>query len=296
VPQRILITGARGFLGACLSQALSLEGAEVVPLLRGTHSSTALTWDAGITPLPPQLVSGFDAVIHLSGEPIVGLWTQAKKQRIWDSRIQSTRALTAAMLAVDRPPKVFLCASGTGFYGDQGDRLVDEDDPQGTGFLAEVCTAWEEAACSAATVARVVHLRLGAVLSTRGGGLAPLSLLYRLGLGGTLGTGQQFISWIALKDVANAVRFLLREDALHGPINLASPNAVTARAFSDWLARATHKPALLPKPAWLMRSVLGREAANEIVLSGVRAQPARLLDAGFSFACPELPPSLPGLE
>jgi uncharacterized protein len=210
------MTGAHGLLGKYLSAFLIAGGDEVVALRRGTQTDVSLHWDAGITPLAPATVSGFDAVIHLSGEPVVGRWTQAKKKRIYDSRIRSTEALADAIAGAPLPPKVFLCASGVGFYGTHRDQMADEDTEQGGGYLADVCCHWEKAARRAAITSRVVSMRLGVVLSARGGILGTLLPLYRLALGGPPGDGTQSVSWIALSDVAYAVQHVLSTEDLSG--------------------------------------------------------------------------------
>jgi uncharacterized protein len=294
--RRILITGANGLLGKYLSARLTANGNEVVALRRGPQSAGALHWDAGISPLDPGVVSGFDAVIHLSGEPVIGRWTQGKKARILDSRVRSTAALATAIAQSTVPPRVFVCASGVGFYGFRNDAIVDETTAQGGGFLAEVCRNWEEAARSAARTSRVVSVRLGVVLSSRGGMLGSLLPLFRLWLGGTPGDGSQYVSWIALCDVANAVQHVLSTENLAGPVNFVAPQPVTAGDLSRWIGKVAGRPAWLPQPAWAMRAALGREAADETILSSLRVHPARLLETGFRYRCPGLPASLPELD
>jgi uncharacterized protein len=294
--RRILMTGATGFLGRYLSAHLTAAGDEVIALLRSRQSTGSLSWDAGISTLDPGTVSGFDAVVHLSGEPIVGRWTPGKRKRIYDSRVRSTAALAAAIAASALPPRVFLCASGVGFYGARNAEIVEEATAQGAGFLADVCGQWEEAARRAAKTSRVALMRLGVVLSQRGGVLGSLLPLYRLGLGGAPGDGAQYVSWIAIGDLANAVEHLLSREDLVGPVNFVAPHPVAARELSNWIGKVIGRPAFLRQPAWLIRGVLGRQSADETLLGSLRVEPKRLLETGFSYRCAALPEKLSELD
>jgi uncharacterized protein (TIGR01777 family) len=234
-------------------------------------------------------LEGFDAVVHLAGESIAeGRWTEAKRGRIRDSRVQGTRVLADTLARLIHPPKVFLCASAVGFYGSRGDEELDEESPAGSGFLSDVCREWESA-CRPAVEAgiRVVNLRLGMVLSTRGGALAKMLPIFRLGLGGRLASGRQYVSWITLDDVVEAIQFVMATDSLEGPVNAVAPGAVTNREFTRVLGRVLRRPAILPAPAFALRCVLG-QMAQELLLASTRALPRRLLEAGFAFRDPDL--------
>lgn len=275
------MSGSTGLLGTALQQHFAGRY-EVVPLLRGPARPGALLWDPEKSQIAPEQVSGFDAVIHLAGEPVVGLWTAARKQRIVRSRVHGTRLLAEALAAAPRPPKVFLCASGINIYGDCGQALVKESTPPGKGFLAEVCVRWEAAATETlGALCRVANLRIGVVLGRQGGALAPLLPLFRLGLGGTPADGSQYLSWISIDDFVRAVEHLLTGN-LCGPVNLVAPQPVTGRHFTQALAAAVHRPALWRAPGWLLHAV-GGQLAEETVLASVRAVPARLLEDGFSW-------------
>ena len=226
-------------------------------------------------------LEGVDTVVHLAGESLgPGRWTAGKKARIRESRIQGTKLLCQKIAQSDSPPKVLLAASGIGYYGDCGDTVVDESVPQGTGFLAELCGEWEAATRPAQEVGvRVVHLRLGIVLGEKGGALAAMRLPFRLGLGGRLGSGQQWMPWIGLADTVRAVDFLMTNDSAEGPVNLVSA-AVRNLEFTKALGAAVKRPTLLPVPAWVLRLLLG-EAADEMLLSSTRANSGRLDALGF---------------
>ena len=237
-------------------------------------------------------LEGVETVVHLAGESLgPGRWTAGKKARIRESRIQGTKLLCQQIAQSDSPPKVLLAASGIGFYGDCGDTLVDESAPQGAGFLAELCGEWEAATRLAQEVGvRVVHLRLGIVLGAEGGALAAMRLPFRLGFGGRLGSGQQWMPWIGLADTVRAVDFLMTNDRAAGPVNLVS-GAVRNLEFTKALGAALKRPTLLPVPAWGLRLLLG-EAADEMLLSSTRVQSGRLGDLGFMPQYRTLPEAL----
>ena len=279
---RILISGSTGFIGRALIGQLTASGYTVVPLLRGRSSHGYPHWNPGSGTLDPALVSGFDTVIHLAGEPVFGHWTDAKKCRILESRLQGTDELATALAAAEVPPRVFLCASGINFYGNQGDTILGEDAPVGQGFLAKVCEAWEGASQPLANVARIVKLRIGVVLSPYGGMLSKILPIFRFGLGGVVAGGHGYMSWISLRDLVRAVEYLVNADQLAGPINIVSPQAVTARKFSEAVAAAVGRSALISVPGWPVRLLLG-EMAEDTILGSVRAFPQKLLDAGFEF-------------
>ena len=272
---------------------LRAAGDFVVPLVRasGPDLNGAVRWDPTADALAPAAVSGFDSVIHLAGESLAdGRWTAAKKQRIRDSRLRGTATLARALAAADRPPATFLCASGINYYGDHGDAVVDETTPRGTGFLADVCAAWEAAAEPLAAVSRVVHLRMGMVLAGDGGALAAMLPAFRWGLGGPVAGGGRYISWVTLDDVVRAFIHVLGS-SLRGPANLVSPGPVTGKVFTAALAAALHRPAILPVPAWAVKLAFG-QMADETVLASVRAVPRRLIEDGFPFHDPAIGPAL----
>jgi uncharacterized protein len=292
---RIAITAATGLIGSALARSLAADGTDVLRLVRREPAGPAeIRWDpaAGDAGLSPTALSGLDAVIHLSGAPVAGgRWTTARKRELRTSRIGSTTALVRAMLAAPQPPPALLAASAVGWYGDTGDREVDETAPAGQGFLADLVRDWEAAAEPAADAGlRVVHLRSGVVLSHHGGMLGPLLLPFRLGLGARIGPGTQYLSWIAIADHVRACQFLLADSQLSGPVNLTAPSPVTNAEFTAALAAQLHRPALLRVPAGLVRGALG-ELAGELLHSS-RIRPARLEQAGFSFRYPQIGPAI----
>jgi uncharacterized protein len=292
---RVAITGSSGLIGSALADALQRDGNEVTRLVRrsprrpGEIPWNPLASDGG---LGPAVFDGIDAVVHLSGAPIAGgLWTKARKLTLRASRIQSTRALAAALAKAASPPPALLSGSAVGWYGDTGTREVDESAPAGTGFLADLVRDWEAAAQPAGQAGlRVVNLRSGVVLSRRGGMLGPLVPLFRLGLGARLGPGTQFISWISVTDHVAAVRYLLGHADIDGPVNLTAPVPVTNAEFTAELARALRRPALLRIPAPVLRAGLG-ELSGEL-LGSQRVVPHRLLEAGFAFQYPRIASAL----
>jgi uncharacterized protein (TIGR01777 family) len=292
---RVAITGSTGLIGTALADSLRGDGAEVIALVRRPPTNeTELRWDPTVTGggLRASALSGLDAVVHLSGAPVAGgRWTAARKRLLRSSRIGSTTALVAAMLASDRPPRVLLSASAIGWYGDTGDRAADETAPAGAGFLAGLVRDWEAAAepASAAGI-RVVYLRSGIVLSRRGGMLRPLLLPFRLGLGARIGTGSQYLSWISLADHLRVARFLLIRPDLSGAVNLTAPKPATNAEFTQALAAAVGRPALLTLPGWAVRLALGELSAE--LLGSSRVVPTRLQQAGFQFDFPDIGPAL----
>jgi uncharacterized protein len=292
---RIAITGASGLLGSALASELRGAGGKVVALVRWQpRGAGEVGWDPAAADggLDPAALSGLDAVVHLAGAPIAaGRWTPARKQVLRASRVDSTRVLVSAMLAAAEPPPVLLAGSAIGWYGDTGGQAVDESAPYGRGFLAELVRDWEAAAgpASAAGI-RVVHLRSGVVLSSRGGMLPKLLLPFRLGLGARFGTGRQYLSWIALADHVRAMRFLLGQTGLAGPVNLTAPAPVTNAELTRALGATLRRPAVLQVPAGALRLALG-EMSTEL-LSSSRVVPTRLEQAGFEFRYPAIGPAL----
>lgn len=280
----VLVTGSSGLIGSALVRGLATREHCVVRLVRGRDAGEGeARWDPAAGTIDTDRLANLDAVIHLAGESIVARWTKAKRRRIRDTRIQGTTLLCEALTSLDRPPRVLLCASATGWYGDRGDEIVTEQSERGHGFLADLCRDWEAAAAPAAEAGiRVVSMRFGVVLSRAGGALAKMLGPFRLGLGGRIGNGRQYMPWISLADTVAAVEHLLAADHITGPVNVVAPKPVTNRAFTQALGRTLHRPTILPLPALAARLLFGR-MARELLLSGARAHPARLLEDGFSF-------------
>ncbi len=284
---RIVITGASGFLGRTLVPFLTTGGHDVVTLARGEGDGP--TWDPSAGRLDPALLEGADAVIHLAGENVAGgRWTEARKQRIRNSRVDGTGLVARTIAAMENPPGVFLCASAVGIYGARGDETLDESATPGSGFLADVVRAWE-GACEPARDAgvRVVNLRFGVILGAAGGALQRMLTPFKLCLGGRLGSGRQVMSWVGVDDAAAAVLHALRRPELAGPVNVTAPEPVTNRVFTKTLARVLGRIAILPVPAFLLRLLFG-EMGEAVLLRGARVVPARLLETGFRFRHPDL--------
>jgi uncharacterized protein (TIGR01777 family) len=291
---RILVSGASGLIGSALVRRLAAP-IEVIRLVRREPTSDAaeIRWDPAAGTIDAHRLEAFDAVVHLAGENIgAGRWTSARKARIRNSRVDGTRMLAQTLAGLARPPKVLVSASAVGFYGNRGDGELDESSSPGEGFLAGVCRDWEAATVPAAEAGiRVVLARFGVVLAREGGALARLLPPFRFGLGGRLGSGRQFMSWVSLEDVVGAIRFLLENESLRGPVNVTSPQPVTNRQFTETLGRVLHRPTVLPAPAFLLRVALG-EMADEMLLSSARVLPRRLLDAGYRFSQTDLEATL----
>lgn len=294
-PLRIAIAGASGLVGAALSDRLAKEGHAVIRLVRRTPAADAsdIFWDPAKGQLDPAALDGVHALINLSGENIAGgRWTAARKHAIRISRVSATRLLSETLAKLARPPRVFVSASATGYYGDRGAEELTESSPPGTGFLSEVCIEWERAAQPAADAGiRVVNLRIGLVLTPRGGALAKMLTPFRLGLGGVVGAGRHYMSWIGLTDLLHVIQFALVAETLSGPVNAVAPRPVTNREFTQTLGRVLRRPTLIPAPALLVRAALG-EMGQRLLLEGNRVLPARLLSTGFEFATPELDSAL----
>ena len=289
---KILITGVSGLLGRRLAALLGERGDEVVGLVREGSRVDIPTrhWSPATGNLEAPVVSGFDAVVHLAGENIgEGRWTKPKKKKIYESRVQGTALLCEALVRAPKRPEVLVSASAVGYYGHRGDDILSEEASQGTGFLADVVGAWEEATEPARSVGiAVVLARLGPVLSTQGGALAKMLPPFKMGLGGVVGPGDQYMSWVAIDDVASALCHLIDHGtSLAGPINVAAPNPVTNRDFTHALGRVIHRPTAIPLPAMAARLALG-EMADELLLVSQRLSVGRLLDSGFVFRYPEL--------
>ena len=290
---RILVTGSSGLIGSALVPFLTASGHRVIRLVRSQSPTPTQGESWGWDPERGTILSTGrdepDAVVHLAGANIAGgRWTPGRKALIRDSRVKDTRVLCDAIGRRSPPPKVLVCASAIGYYGDRGDEILREDSASGSGFLPDVCREWE-AACqpAAAKSIRVVNLRIGIVLSQAGGALAKMLTPFKLGAGGVIGSGRQYMSWIALDDVASAIHHALTHDSLCGPVNAVAPNPVTNRDFTRTLGRVLSRPTLFPMPAFVARLALG-EMADALLLASARVVPARLLESGFVFRYPDL--------
>ncbi|HKN40770.1 MAG TPA: TIGR01777 family oxidoreductase [Acidimicrobiia bacterium] len=290
----VVVTGASGLIGSALMPGLERAGHRMIPMGRGQASGDALHWDPERGAIDAGGLEGVGAVVNLAGEGIGNKrWNDEQKARIKDSRIRGTTLLAETLAKLDRRPKVFLSASAVGIYGDRGDEVLTESSRAGGGFLAEVCVAWEAAAAPAKEAGiRVSHLRSGIVLSARGGALPKMLTPFKLGLGGRLGSGSQWMSWISIDDEVGAIVHLLGDAAPAGPVNLPAPNPATNADFTKELGHTLRRPAVLPVPKLGLELLLGGEMAQEMLLGGQRVLPTRLLDSGYTFAHPELPDAL----
>jgi hypothetical protein len=291
---KILISGSSGFIGSNLVRYLKEKGHEVIKLVR---HSTALARDEIVwEPLQgvekPALLEEIDAVIHLAGESIMGRWTESKKKKIHDSRVKATSLLCRDLCSLDRPPAVMIAASAVGYYGSRGDEILKEESSRGEGFLAKVCEEWEAASQRVEEKGiRRVLLRLGMVLSPKGGALKRMLPPFKWGLGGKLGDGRQWMSWIALTDLIRAIEFSLEDHQLAGPVNAVAPTPVVNKDFTKVLGRQLSRPAFMTVPAWAIKLILG-ELGREVLLSSQRVMPDKLLQAGFRFDMPSLEQAL----
>ena len=285
---RIGVTGATGLVGSALLPLLEGAGHEAVGLRRGAGDAAGSpSWD----PATGRVAAGgpLDAVVHLAGENIAGgRWSAARKARIRDSRVDGTGALCRGLAALHPRPATLVAASAVGFYGDRGDERLDESSPAGTGFLADVCQEWEAVSAPAREAGiRVVHLRIGIVLTPAGGALGQMLLPFRMGVGGVIGSGRQIMSWIALDDVVAAALHAIRTDGLEGPVNAVAPNPASNAEFTKTLGRVLGRPTILPVPAFGARLAFG-EMADHLLLGGARVEPTRLQETGFEFSHPSL--------
>jgi uncharacterized protein len=288
MPAKILVSGSSGLIGSALLPALKAGGYEVVCLGRGRSGNGRIRWDPA-QPLAPQSVSGFDAVIHLAGESIASRWTESKKRAIRDSRVLGTRHLAEALARAASPPRVLISASAIGFYGDRDDEILREESASGgSGFLPEVCREWEAAAGPAVQAGiRTTFLRTGIVLSAEGGALKQMLPPFRMGLGGKIGSGRQWMSWIDLRDEIGTIRHILMNESLRGPINSVSPAPVTNAEFTKTLASVLSRPAIFPMPAFAARLVFG-QMGDELLLGSQRVAPDKLSATGYVFQKPDL--------
>ncbi|MDA0660609.1 MAG: TIGR01777 family oxidoreductase [Planctomycetota bacterium] len=296
---KIAITGSTGLVGSALVPRLVASGHQVVSFQRGAGKQNRLpaiqvaTWDPMRGTIDPQGFADCDAVVHLAGENIAaGRWTPEQKDRIRDSRVQGTGLIARTLASLDKKPSCFVCASAIGFYGDTGDRIVDESSPAGNGFLSDVCQAWESSASPARDAGiRVVFLRFGLILSRHGGALAKMMLPFKMGVGGVIGSGTQYWSWIALSDAVQAITHAISTNDLQGPVNVVAPEPVTNREFTRTLGQVLHRPTILPMPAFAARLAFG-EMADHLMLGSSRVLPRVLQQTGFSYQSPDLASAL----
>lgn len=292
---KVAITGSTGLIGSALVRSLEADGHQVTRLVRGQPSGPRqVAWDPTGGVIDAAGLEGHDAAVHLAG---AGLgdhrWTDDYKAKVLDSRVAGTSLLAETLASLDRPPAVLASGSAVGYYGDRGDEELTEASPPGTGFLAEVVQAWEAAAMPARQGGiRVALVRSGVVQSPQGGALKRLLLPFKLGLGGRIGSGRQWLSWVSLDDEVGAIRHVLGDESVSGPVNLTAPNPVTNAEFTRALGRVLHRPTLLPTPTPALQLVLGRELVSEMLLGGQRVLPAVLQASGYSFVHPSLEEAL----
>lgn len=289
---KVLVSGATGFIGVPLTKQLRDRGDEVTILTRGTEKDGAIHWDPANGELDSNAVAGFDAIIHLAGEPVAGLWTAGKKRAIIESRRQGTTLLAGAAAAADPSPSAFVSSSAIGFYGDRGDEQLAEDSGAGDGFLAEVVKVWEDSAQPARDAGiRTVNLRIGLVIAESGGMMAKVKPLFKLGAGGKLGDGKQWWSWVTLDDVVGAFIHAIDTSSMNGVYNVASPNPVSNAQFTKDLGKALHRPTFLPAPKFALK-LTAREMADEMLLASQRIDASKLSGSGYEFNDTELPAAL----
>lgn len=287
---KIAVTGSTGLVGSALVPFLTSGGHQVVRIVRSsTASDDAVTWDPSLGQIDARRLEGLNAVVHLAGESIAARrWNAAQKARIRDSRVQGTKLLCETLARLKYPPRVLVSASAIGFYGNRGDEDLSEASPPGTGFLPEVCREWEAATEFAKGAGiRVVPLRFGVILSPRGGALATMLTPFRLGVGGRVGNGRQWMSWISLDDAVGSIYHALCSDHVRGPANAVASNPVTNLEFTKTLGKVLGRPTIFPMPAFMARAAFG-EMADALLLASTRVLPCTLLDSGFAFLYPRL--------
>lgn len=291
---RIAITGSSGLIGRDLTSLLRGEGHETLAMVRHpTNRADEIHWHAATGVVDDSRFHALDAIVHLAGENIAdGRWSEARKKAIHDSRVSATRLLCETIARTGKRPRVLVAASAIGFYGNRGQEQLEEDSPAGEGFLAEVTRAWETATLPAHDAGvRVVNLRIGVVLSSKGGALARMLTPFRMGLGGVVGNGRQVMSWIALEDVVRAIEHAIATDTLAGPVNAVAPNTVSNHDFTKTLGAILGRPTLVRVPAPVVKLVFG-EMGEELLLSSTNVRPVRLQASGFSFIHPDLESAL----
>ncbi len=289
---RTLISGATGLVGSALVESLHIKGHTIRCLQRDKNPGNLKMWNTDEL-FTSDTEEPFETVIHLAGENVAGgRWSNARKRRIMDSRVEGTRQLIEYLSTLQSPPSTFICASAIGFYGNRGNEVLSEKSHPGNGFLAEVCRKWEAETEKARSFgARVVNLRFGMILSPKGGALHKMLPAFKAGLGGPIGKGRQYMSWVSIRDLVEIVDFIINAETLGGPINVVAPDAVTNRVFTEKLAQSLNKPAKLPAPPFALRLLLG-EMADELLLASSRVIPAKLLAAGYSYQDSDLSQTL----
>ena len=286
---KIAIAGASGLIGSAFINSVEEDGAEVTRLVRSSPKAGEIEWHPNQDAIEPGKLQGFDAIVSLAGENVAeGRWTDEKKKKIHDSRVHGTHLISEAIAKLEPKPRVFLCASATGIYGDRPDETLTEQSDSGGGFLAGVCREWEKATEPASQAGvRVVNLRFGPVLAAHGGMMEKMLTPFKMGLGGKIGSGKQYISWVSIDDVVGAMKFALKEETIRGPLNVVSPNPVTNEEFTKSLGEALSRPTMMAVPAFAARLAFG-EMADEMLLASQRVMPKKLKDAGFQFEYPNL--------
>lgn len=293
---KIAVGGSTGLVGSALVPFLSTGGHEVVALARGKSPSravnsgvTCVEWNPAEGSIDAAGIEGCDAVVHLGGHNIAsGRWNDGRKRLLRDSRVDSTALLARTLAGLNEPPKVFVCASAIGFYGDRGDEVMTEDSSPGPRFISELCQAWEDATAAASEAGiRVVNLRIGVVLSPQGGALKKMLLPFKMCAGGVVGSGKQWWSWIALDDLVRAIVHSVQTESISGPVNMTSPEVVNNYEFTKTLGRVLRRPTIFPMPAFVVKAVFG-EMGEELMLASTRCDAGRLVDSGFEFAYPSL--------
>lgn len=288
---RVAVTGSTGLIGSALVDRLTRDGHTVVRVVRGRAGPGDVLWNPEAETIDAAALEGVDAIVHLAGENVGERWTEEKKRRIMDSRVKGTRLIARAAAHMTRQPRVFVQAAATGIYGDRGDEVLDESSAAGKGFLADVGRAWESASSLAEEAGiRVVKLRFGVVLSARGGALKQLLLPFRMGVGGPVGTGRQWMPWLSLDDAVEMIVTAIRDPRYRGPINAIAASARN-QDFTRALGRAVHRPTLIPAPGFALRALFG-EMADETLLGSQNAQPRRLQELGFAYRHPTMEDAL----
>ncbi len=288
---RIAVTGSTGFIGSALMHKLDQTGHSPVGIVRG--NGPGIQWDPAAGTIDKAALEGIDAVVHLAGESVGNKrWSTAQKSQILRSRVEGTTLLATTLAQLERPPRILLSASAIGYYGDRGDQELTERDHAGSDFLANVCVEWEGSTRAASAAGMTVtHVRTGLVLDRKSGGLNKMLPLFRLGLGGRFGNGEQYMSWISLTDEVAAIIWLL-ENRVHGPVNLTAPQPVTNRVFSKTLGQVLHRPSIVPVPKFGPRLAIGRELADALLFTSTRALPDQLATSGYQFEHPTLESAL----
>ena len=290
---KVLVTGSSGLIGSALTKSLKTGGHSVIHLLRTNNNPDSPVWDLDKEEIDLAQTGGNYAVVHLAGENIAdGRWSEKKKNCILNSRVRGTKLLAEHFACAENKPQVFISASAVGFYGDRGEDIVDESSEVGNGFLAKVCGQWEEASNVAAEAGiRVANVRFGVVLSSKGGALKKMLLPFKMGLGGVIGSGRQYMSWLSIDDAVAMIQYVIANDSIHGSVNFVTQNTINNREFTKTLGRVLNRPTIFPLPVFAARLAFG-EMADELLLSSTRVFPEKLMDSGYKFQHPDLSQAL----